>query len=187
MSSVLVNCLLQVIYFVYLECPINAQDLVLLGWKKWGWSVLIWAFIIFDLMMFNICGEFFSIGSIVRESVGQFNSLACYSGIWWRKSNPKTSSRSCWRFRGKRSRSNLPALQDVLLWLLPMMMAFSWFITKVPYQQGRQVRQCQLGPKKVTKPWFLGMKASTLAGLDQVFNCVNCVVKCQLSALDVVQ
>ena len=55
------------------------------------------------------------------------------------------------------------------------MMAFSWFITKVPYQQGRQVRQCQLGPKKVTKPWFLGMKASTLAGLDQVFNCVNCV------------
>ena len=183
-NSALANCLLEALYFIYLECPSNAQDLVPLGSKKWGLSLLIWASM-FHLMMFNVCcGEFSSIGSIVRESVGQFNSLDCYSGIWWRKRSLLTSSSTFCRFRGQSWRSNLPALQDVLLWLLPMM-AFSWFITKLPPEQGHQVWQRQLGrQKKVTKPQFLGLskKFAELHWLVWIkcVNCVNCVshVKC---------
>ena len=117
----------------------------------------------FHLMMFNVCcGEFSSIGSIVRESVGQFNSLVCYSGIWWRRTSLLTSSSTFCRLRGKRWRSNLPALQDVLLWLLPMM-AFSWFITKVPPEQGHQVWQRQLGrQKKWPNHSFLAYQRSLL-------------------------
>ena len=43
--------------------------------KEVGLSLLIWASM-FQLMMFNVCcGEFSSIGSIVRDSVGQFTCL----------------------------------------------------------------------------------------------------------------
>lgn len=112
--------------------------------------------------MFNVCcGEFSSIGSIVRESVGQFNSLVCYSGIWWRRRSLLTSSSTFCRLRGKRWRSNLPALQDVLLWLLPMM-AFSWFITKVPPEQGHQVWQRRVEQKKWPNRSFLAYQRSLL-------------------------
>ena len=53
--------------------------------------------------------------------------------------------------------------------MLPML-AWSWFITKVPREQWHQVRQCH--QEKVTRPQFLGFKKTccpiTLAGLDQL-------------------
>lgn len=60
-------CLLEAIYFLHLECPSNAQDLVPLGSKKCGLSLLI-CVSMFHLMMFNLCcGEFLQLGQLSEK------------------------------------------------------------------------------------------------------------------------
>ena len=173
-SKTLASCSLEAIYLLYLECPSNAQDLVPLGPKKGEsnlWSLLIRA----AIYVWFIEDVQSSIGSIVfSESVGQFSSLGClFSGTTSRRNHRPASWSTFCRHRGKRSGSNLLALQDVLLgccqcWLeagsLPR------------YHENIGIKYDNVTKKRWPDHSFLALRRHVAQSHWLVWiNCVNCV------------
>ena len=173
-SKTLASCSLEAIYLLYLECPSNAQDLVPLGSKKRKsnlWSLLIRA----AIYVWFIEDVQSSIGSIVfSESVGQFSSLGClFSGTTSRRNHRPASWSTFCRHRGKRSGSNLLALQDVLLgccqcWLeagsLPR------------YHENNGIKYDNVTKKRWPDHSFLALRRHVAQSHWLVWiNCVNCV------------
>ena len=173
-SKTLASCSLEAIYLLYLECPSNAQDLVPLGPKKGEsnlWSLLIRA----AIYVWFIEDVQSSIGSIVfSESVGQLSSLGClFSGTTSRRNHRPASWSTFCRHRGKRSGSNLLALQDVLLgccqcWLeagsLPR------------YHANNGIKHDNVTKKRWPDHSFLALRRHVAQSHWLVWiNCVNCV------------
>ena len=180
-SKTLASCSLEAIYLLYLECPSNAQDLVPLGSKKNENRIyeVCWFGLLFmfdSLKMFVVsCARFSSIGSIVfSESVGQLSSLGClFSGTTSRRNHRAASWSTFCRHRGKRSGSNLLALQDVLLgccqcWLeagsLPR------------YHANNGIKHDNVTKKRWPDHSFLALRRHVAQSHWLVWiNCVNCV------------